>query len=125
MLPRKLLILVAVCAIAAAGAALALEPSVDRLMMALRIGITAGPATPEAEELATDWYRLLEPTNVMACVALWLVVMGGMPLACVAVVAEYLPRFVAPLVRSKAALWVCLTWQLTSIGFPVFLTLLI
>ena len=102
-----------------------LEPAFDQLAMALGIGIAAGPATPEAKQLLADWLRLLALSNVLAAIALCLVIVGGIPLAGVALVAKYWPRAVATLVRNRTAVWVCLTWQLMNIGFPVLLTVLI
>ena len=126
MLPRRPVIVGAICAIAGAAAAVRfLEPRVDRLAMALGIGIAAGPATAESEQLLTDWYRLVEPTNVVTAVAFWLIAFGGLPLSVLALVAKYCPRLVSPLVRNRTAVWVCLTWQLTNVGFPVLLTLLL
>ena len=126
MLIRNLFILSAICAIVVAvAAARFLEPGVDQLAMALGIGIAAGPATPEAKQLLADWSRLLTPADVLAGIAFLLVIVGGIPLAMLAWVATYWPGSVAALVRNRTALWVCLTWQLTNFGFPVFLTLLV
>lgn len=114
-----------VAIVGAVGAVRILEPGVDRLAMTLGIGIAAGPASPEAELFAANWFRLLSISNLLAALAFWLVLVGGIPLSGVALVAKYWPRSVSSLVRSNTAVWVCLTWQLTNVGFAALLMIFV
>jgi len=121
---RKLLIAIVVSA--AAGAALAvwlLDARVDRLTMATRVGISAGPATPETERLYDDWWQWLDISNTLAGLALWFVILSGVPLAVVTMVFAYWPNGVAFIMRNRAAVRLCLALQAMNLGFAVLLLL--
>jgi hypothetical protein len=121
---RSLVIVILVCSVAGVALAVsALDARVDRLTMAARIGISAGPATPEAQRLADDWWRWLEISNRFTAITLWLVIFSGVPLAGGAAIAANWPRAIGVLVRSRAAVRVCLTLQAMNLGFAVLLML--
>ena len=121
---RKLLVAILVSAVA--GAALAvwvLEARVDRLAIAMRVGISAGPATPETERLYDDWWQWLEISNKVAGYALLLVILSGLPLAAVTVVLAHWPNAVAFFVRNRVVVHLCMTLQAMNLGFAVLLLL--
>lgn len=122
MPPRKSLIVAAVCALV--GAVLAvrvLEPQVNRLAMVL----SGAVVSPDTERFVEEWWRMMTVADDAARIALLLVVVSGVPLAGLALVATYWPRLIRFLIRGRTAVWVCLTLQMTSIGFPVFVTALV
>ena len=123
---RKLLILIIVCAVAGAALALwALDARVDRLTLAMRIGISAGPATAEAERLYDDWWRWINISNTVTGLTFWLIIVSGLPLAIVAVIAANWPKAIGPLARSETALRTCLTLQSMNLGLPVMVMLMV
>lgn len=120
-------LLIAILVSVAAGAALAvwvLEGRVDRLTMAMRVAISAGPATPETERLLDDWWQWLDLSNKVAGYALVFVVFSGMPLAGIAVVLTYWPNSFTFLVRRRAAVRLCLALQAMNLGLAALLVII-
>lgn len=109
---------VAIAAIALVVSAISFQT--DRLALAFGIAVSAGEPTPEARQSYDDWWRWLEVSNEVAFAALVAVSVGGLPLAILAAVAAGRPRLVKWLAQSVAALWSCLTLQLTTLGFALF-----